>query len=194
MSEKVILVCDPVIDGAFAVALAVFDPDLEVLGLAATAGNVSAEQATKNIHILIEQLDPPRWPRLGEAPAAAYDMDGTRLHGQGGLGSTSFPVSTLHNLPTSEKLLIELIRQYPRELTIVCMGPLTVLARTFEMYSDLPAQVKRVVCLGGTLHEPGNAGPVSEFHFYCDPAAARKIVHAGAPTLLIPLDVTRRVL
>src|SRR6476659_5133585 len=65
MSQKVALVNDPGIDGAFAVALALFDPNLEVLGLAATAGNVSAQQATNNIHILIEQLDPPRWPRLG---------------------------------------------------------------------------------------------------------------------------------
>src|SRR2546423_2024416 len=99
MSEKVILVADPGIDGAFAVALALFDPNLEVLSLAATAGNVSAEQATTNIHILIEQLDPPRWPRLGEAPKIEYDINGTQLHGPGGLGATSFPVSTLHNLP-----------------------------------------------------------------------------------------------
>jgi len=194
MREKVVLVCDPGIDGAFAVALAVFDPNLEVLGLAATAGNVSAEQATKNIHILIEQLDPPRWPRLGEATPANYGIDGAKLHGPGGLGSTDFPVSTLHNLPSSEKLLHETLRQYPGEITIVCMGPLTVLAHAFEMYPDLPGLVKRLVCLGGTLHEPGNAGPATEFHFACDPEAARTVVKCGAPLLLIPLDVTRKVL
>ncbi|MCI0683437.1 MAG: nucleoside hydrolase [Gemmataceae bacterium] len=194
MSEKVILLCDPGIDGAFAVALAVFDSDLEVLGLAATAGNVSAEQATKNVHILIEQLDPPRWPRLGEAPQVAYESDGTKLHGANGLGNTNFPVSTLHNLPTSEKLLYELLRQYPGEITVVSMGPVTVLARAFEMYPDLPTAVKRLVCLGGTWHEPGNAGPVTEFHFHCDPYAARTVVHSGAPLTLIPLDVMRRVL
>ena len=194
MGEKVILVCDPGIDGAFAVALAVFDPSLEVLGLAATAGNVSAEQATNNIHILIEQLDPPRWPRLGEAPPVAYDSDGTKLHGPGGLGNTDFPVSTLHNLPTSEKLVHELLRQHPGEVTMVCMGPLTVLARAFEMYPDLPQAVKRLVCLGGAFREPGNAGPVSEFHFYCDPLAARTVIRCGVPLTLIPLDVTRKLL
>lgn len=194
MSEKVILLCDPGIDGAFAVALAVFDPELEVLGLAATAGNVPAEQATKNIHILIEQLDPPRWPRLGEAPEVSYDSDGTKLHGANGLGNTNFPVSTLHNLPTSEKLIYDLLRQHPNEVTVVCMGPLTVLARAFEMNPDLATAVKRVVCLGGTWHEPGNAGPVTEFHFQCDPLAARTVLQCGAPVLLIPLDVTRKVL
>ena len=47
MAQKVILVADPGIDAAFAIALALNDPDLEVLALAATAGNVSADQATQ---------------------------------------------------------------------------------------------------------------------------------------------------
>ena len=67
MPRKVILIGDPGIDGAFAITLALLDPDLEVVGLAATAGNVPAEQATRNVHILVEQLDPRRWPRLGAA-------------------------------------------------------------------------------------------------------------------------------
>ena len=79
MADKVILITDPGIDGAFAVALALHDRDLEVLGLAATAGNVTAEQATKNVHVLIEQIDPRRWPRLGAALPVEYDIDGTRL-------------------------------------------------------------------------------------------------------------------
>jgi len=37
MAHKVILVTDPGIDGAFAVALALYAPELEVVGLAATA-------------------------------------------------------------------------------------------------------------------------------------------------------------
>src|SRR6266852_5780842 len=76
MTRKVVLVTDPGIDGAFAVALALLDPDLEVLGLAATAGNVPWEQATRNVQILVEQIDPPRLPRLGTAPAIEYDVAG----------------------------------------------------------------------------------------------------------------------
>src|SRR5262245_30658198 len=78
MARKVILVGDPGIDGAFAVALALRDPELDLIGVAATAGNVSAEQATRNVHILIEQLDPPRWPRLGAALSVDYDIDAVK--------------------------------------------------------------------------------------------------------------------
>jgi inosine-uridine nucleoside N-ribohydrolase len=194
MSHKVILISDLGIDGAFAVTLALHDAQLEVLGLLATAGNVAAEQATKNMHVLIEQLDPPRWPRLGAAPAVVYDIDGTQLHGPEGLGGGSFPSATLHHLPHSEKVLVELVRQHPQEVTVICLGPLTVLTRAFDLCAELPTLVKRLVCMGGTHHEPGNAGPVSEFHFYCDPPAARNVLRCGAPITLIPLDVMRRVL
>jgi inosine-uridine nucleoside N-ribohydrolase len=193
MARKVVLINDPGIDGAFAVALALHDPDLDVLGLAATAGNVPAEQATKNVHVLIEQFDPPRWPRLGEALPVEYDVDGTRLHGPGGLGGITFPCAELHNPHPSDKLISDLVRQHPKEVTVVCLGPLTVLARAMDRDPEVAALVQRVVCLGGAWHEPGNASAVAEFHFYCDPPAARQVLRSGVPLTLIPLDVTRKL-
>jgi inosine-uridine nucleoside N-ribohydrolase len=193
MARKVILVADPGIDGAFAVALALHDPEFDVLGLAATAGNVSPEVATRNVHILVEHFDPPRWPRLGAALPVEYDVDGTRLHGPGGLGGLEFPCAELHHTHPSDKLLLDLVRQHPREVTLVVLGPLTVLARAFDRDPELPALLHRIVCLGGAWHEPGNASPVAEFHFYCDPPAARRVLQCKAPVTLIPLDVARKV-
>src|ERR1700688_3267142 len=103
MARKVILVADPGIDGAFAVALALLDPDFDLVGLAATAGNVSAEQATRNVQTLIEQIDPPRWPRLGAALPVSYDLDAVNLHGPGGLGGIDFPCAQLHHPHPSDK-------------------------------------------------------------------------------------------
>ena len=194
MSQKVVLISDPGIDGAFAMALALYDPELEVVGMLATPGNVAADQATKNLRIVMDQLDPPRWPRLGAAPAVEYGMDGTRLHGQLGLGHTDFPCASLHHLPASEKLLVELVRQYPHELTVICMGPLTVLSLAIDLYAELPALIRRIVVVGGSMHEPGNAGAATEFHFACDPEAARKVVNCKGAVSLIPLDMMRKVL
>src|SRR5690242_11498998 len=105
MARKVILLADPGIDTAFAIALALSDPELEVVGLAATAGNVPAEEATRNVHILVEQFDPSRWPRLGAALPVEYDTDGRRLHGPNGLGGLSFPCAELHHVHPSDKLI-----------------------------------------------------------------------------------------
>ena len=164
-----------------------------MLGLLATPGNVAAEQATQNVHTLIEQLDPPRWPRLGAAPPVVYDIDGTDLHGPGGLGGVSFPGVKKHTTVASDKQLVDLVREFPRQITVVNLGPLTVLAQALDRDPELPGLVERIVCLGGAWHEPGNASAVAEFHFACDPPSARRVLKCGAPIMLIPLDVTRKV-
>lgn len=194
MSQKILFLADPGIDGAFALTLALSDPDLEVLGIAATAGNVKPEQATRNIQVLVEQLDPARWPRLGAALPVTYDHDGSRLHGSNGLGGVDFPCAQLHHMLASDKLIVDIIKQYPKEVTVIAMGPLTALARAIDLHPELPALVKRLVCVGGTHLEPGNVGPVSETHFYCDPPAARQVIRCGAPLTLLPLDLARKVL
>ena len=67
MSKKVIIDVDPGIDDALALAIALFDPSLDVLAVTATGGNVSPEQATTNLQTLVAYLDPPRTPRIGIA-------------------------------------------------------------------------------------------------------------------------------
>jgi inosine-uridine nucleoside N-ribohydrolase len=194
MARKAILVADPGIDGAFAVALALRDPDVDVIGLAATGGNIKADEATRNVQILVEQIDPVRWPRLGAALAVEYPTDGTRLHGAGGLGGVEFPCAQLHHPHPADKLISDLIRLYPKEVAVLIMGPPTVFARALDRDPELATLVERVIMVGGTWHEPGDASAVAEFHFFCDPAAARQVIRCGAPVTLLPLDVTRRVL
>ena len=128
MPRKVVLIADPGIDTAFAVALALHDPDLDVVGLIPCAGNVSAHRACQNIHILIDQLDPPKWPRTAAALPVEYGTDGTALHGPDGLGGTNLPASERHQQQPADKVLAELVRDYPRELTVLCLGPATTLA------------------------------------------------------------------
>ena len=194
MPQRVVIIADPGIDTAFAVALALNDASLDVLALLATPGNVAADQATQNVHTLIEQLDPPRWPRLGAAPPVVYEIDGTDFHGPGGLGGMTFPGVKKHTTVASDKQLVELVREFPRQITVINLGPLTVLAHALDRDPELPSLIERIVCLGGAWHEPGNASAVVEFHFACDPASARRVLKCGAPVMLIPLDLSRKVL
>jgi inosine-uridine nucleoside N-ribohydrolase len=194
MARKVIIVVDPGIDGAYAVALALYDPGLDVLAVSATAGNISPEQATQNVQILVEHLDPPKWPRLGGALPVKYRMDGTRLHGPGGLGGVNFECASLHHQHPGDKIIIDEVHQNRGEVSLIVLGPLTVVARALDKDPELPRSLQQIVVVGGTWHEPGNAGPVSEFHFACDPEAARQVLRANVPITLLPLDVTRKAL
>jgi inosine-uridine nucleoside N-ribohydrolase len=58
----------------------------------------------------------------------------------------------------------------------------------------LPAVLEQTIFVGGCWREPGNAGPVAEFHVHLDPDAAKRVVHAELNPLLIPLDVTRKLI
>jgi inosine-uridine nucleoside N-ribohydrolase len=193
MPRKVLFVADPGIDTAFAVALALNDPNLDVVGLLPTAGNVSAEQATANAHTLIDVIDPAKWPKLAAALPARYDADGLALHGPGGLGGVTFPSATRHTLHPADKVLCELAHEYPRQVTVVNLGPLTTLATALDRDPTLPAVLDQTVIVGGCWREAGNAGPVAEFHIHLDPEAAKRVMHAELHPLLIPLDVTRKL-
>src|SRR5262249_42772853 len=111
-----------------------------------------------------------------------------------GLGGVAFPCAQLHHPHPSDKLIIDLVRQYPREVSVVLMGPATAFARALDRDPEIASLGERVIFLGGAWHQPGNASPVAEFHFYWARAAARQVLRCGAPLTLVPLDVTRKVI
>src|ERR1700694_4906984 len=104
MARKVILDVDPGIDDALAVAIALYDPRLDGVAITATGGSTNAHQATINVQTIVEQIDPPKLPRLGGAPAdIPLPEDDRQFHGSDGLGNANFPVAELHNMHPAEK-------------------------------------------------------------------------------------------
>jgi purine nucleosidase len=191
MARKVIIDADPGIDDAVAITMALFDPALEVVAITATGGNVFPGQATRNVQTIIEQLDPPRWPRVGTAPEDnPLPADGRQLHGQNGLGNVEFPFAGLANIHPAEKVLCDEVRTAPEEITVVCLGPLTNLARAMQRDSEFASLVGRLVISGGTINAPGRVSPVADFNIYCDPLSARLVLKSSATKTLVPLDVS----
>lgn len=194
MPRKVLFVADPGIDTAFALALALNDSNLEVVGVMPTAGNVSADQATANVHTLLAAIDPPKYPKIAAALPTLYAANGVALHGAGGLGGVPFPNVSRHSLHPADKVLCELAHANPREVTVVNLGPLTTLAAALDRDPELPAVLDQTVIIGGAWKEPGNAGPVAEFHIHLDPDAAKRVFASTLHPLLITLDVTRKLI
>src|SRR6187401_3635203 len=118
MPRKVIIDCDPGIDDAAALAMALFDPRLEVVAVTAVAGTVGAEQASRNVQAVIEQLDPPRYPRMGVAspPDDEPYIDGRAIHGNDGLGDLGLSVSQLVRQHPSEKVICDEVRAAPGDV------------------------------------------------------------------------------
>ena len=195
MARKIIIDCDPGIDDAVALALALFDPRLEVLAITACAGTVDAERASANVVSLVERLDPPKIPRIGAAidPEGAAVGNGTLLHGDDGLGNTHWaPVSRQHGL-SSDKLIEKELRANPGEVTLVCTGPLTGVSKAFGRDSGLAELVDRVVIAGGSVNLAGNETATAEFNMHFDPRAASHVFRSPTTKSLIPLEITEEL-
>ena len=67
MPRRIIIDCDPGIDDSVALSMALYNKAFDVVAVTAVEGNVPAEMATINVQTVIEQLDPPRLPRIGAA-------------------------------------------------------------------------------------------------------------------------------
>lgn len=194
MPRKVILDVDPGIDDAVALAMALFDPRLEVLAVTATGGNVPPEQATANLQALVGLLDPPRLPRLGIAPTDTVLPERPfNMHGGDGLGGIDLPRVQLHGGHTSEKVIWETLKAHPREITFVALGPLTNLSRVLTRDPSIAELIGDVIVAGGTVQGAGNVTPAVDFNFYCDPRSARHIVREPITKTLVPLETTGQV-
>jgi len=195
MSRKIVLDCDPGIDDAVALTMALFDPRLEVLAVTATAGNVDAEQATRNVQAVIERLDPPRLPRIGAASPHSEGpaLDARHLHGADGLGNAGFEVAQLHQRHPSEKLLADVIRAHPEQVTVLTLGPLTNMAHALQRDPSLAEQIDQIIMMGGTYQGIGNVTAAAEFNIYCDPVSAREVFASATTKTLVPLEVTREI-
>jgi purine nucleosidase len=196
MSRKVIIDCDPGIDDAVALCLALFDSRLEVQAITATQGNVTAHQASRNVQTIVDQLDPPRFPRIGVAapPENPPSIDGRDFHGEDGLGNAGFVVSELHQQHPAEKIICDVVHAWPEEVTIVALGPLTNIARALSRDPELSSTVGRILMMGGSVQGIGNVTAAAEYNMFYDPQSAREVFRSHTTKTLIPLDVTSQVL
>ncbi len=195
MSRKIILDCDPGIDDAVAITMALFDPRLDVLAVTATAGTVDAAQSNTNTTALVTKLDPARYPRIGSAspPFDGPAQGDIHLNGPDGLAGCHFPTATRQNDHPSDKVMADLVRQHPGEITIVCLGPLTNLARMLRRDPMLVPMIDKIVISGGSVAHSGNATAVAEMNFYFDPASAQEVFASPTTKSLVPLDVTESI-
>ena len=196
MARKIIIDCDPGIDDAIALCIALFDPRVEVMAITATAGTVDAEDATRNVNAIVSHLDPPRYPRIGKAlpPENAPVSNEWDVHGPQGLGAFEIAVSGRQHQTASEKVISELVHQYPDQITLLCLGPLTNLAAMCRRDPTAVGLIDKVIISGGAVRAPGNASAVAEFNLHFDSDAAAEVFRSPTTKSLIPLDVTDAVL
>ena len=197
MTRKIIIDTDPGIDDAMAIFFAFQAPQLDVLGLTTTFGNVPVELATKNAITLTEiaKVTVPVAQGVSVPFVIAPRPHPDFVHGVDGFGNINWPDPKGKAVDKSAaQFIVDTVRQYPGEVTIIALGPLGNLASALILDPEVADLVDEVILMGGTALEYGNVSPVAEANIMNDPHAADAVFTASWQVIMIGLDVTHQVL
>lgn len=190
-AEKVIIDTDigDDIDDAFALALAVRSPELQILGVTATFGDTEAR--AKIVDRFLGEIGRADIPVLaGKATVTTNPMT-QRRYAEGGHFARASHTDAV-------EFLLEEIGRHPGEITLIAIGPLMNVGAAIDKDPATFRKLKRVVMMGGSIRrgygdwgytEPVPAMP--EWNIVNDVASAQKLFAAGVPLYVMPLDSTQ---
>ncbi|WP_182000440.1 nucleoside hydrolase [Corynebacterium diphtheriae] len=198
--KKIILDLDTGIDDALALAYTLGSPELDLIGVTATYGNVLVETGVRNDLALLELFGRSDVPVFSGEPHA-LTKDGFEvleisafIHGKNGIGEAEVaePVGVVQELSAVD-FLIESVERYGDELIIVPTGAMTNIAAAMKK-SETFARDAQIVFMGGALTVPGNVSQWAEANVNQDPEAADSMVRNAGDITMVGLDVTLQTL
>jgi inosine-uridine nucleoside N-ribohydrolase len=189
--EKIIIDTDigDDVDDAFAVALALRSPELQILGVSTTFGDT--EIRAKLADRLLGEVGREDIPVAVGTPTQAPGQFTQRPYAEGGhFGRASHPKAV--------EFIFEQIRRYPGQITLVAIGPLGNVGALIDKDAETFRKLKRVVLMGGSI-ERGYGdlgytkprGPEAEWNIKNDIPSAQKLFASGVPIFMMPLDSTQ---
>ncbi|EPR15357.1 hypothetical protein L905_03480 [Agrobacterium sp. TS43] len=197
--RKIIIDTDPGQDDAAAIMLAFASPEeIDILGLCAVAGNVPLKLTSRNIRIISElcgRTDIPVYEGA-EKPLVRKPITAEHVHGSTGLDGPVLdePTMEAQKQHAVDFIIETLMREPAGTVTLCTLGALTNVALALLKAPEIADRVKELVMMGGGFFEGGNITPAAEFNIYVDPQAADIVFRSGMPIVMMPLDVTHKLL
>jgi len=189
--EKVIIDTDigDDIDDAFAIALAVQSPELQLLGVTTTFGDTEAR--ARIAARLLEEAGRADIPVLAGVPTKTSNVMTQQRYGENSQFAKTAPASAVD-------FILQQIQKYPGQITLVGIGPLMNVGALIDKDAAAFRKLKRVVIMGGSI-ECGygelwicpERGPDAEWNIVNDITSAKKLFQSGVPLYMMPLDSTQ---
>ena len=189
--EKVIIDSDigDDIDDAFAVALALRSPELQILGITTTFGDT--ETRAKLLDRFLSEAGRPDIPVAAGAPTPPKGTFTQRRYAES--GHFAKPPH-----PDAVAFLLDQIRRNPGQITFLAIGPLMNVGAAIDKDPATFRKLKRVIIMGGSIKRGyGDMGfgpptpPEPEWNILNDIPSAQKLFAAGVPLFVMPLDATQ---
>jgi inosine-uridine nucleoside N-ribohydrolase len=172
------------IDDAFALALIINSPELQLLGVTTVSGDTAARARIaakilweaggkwRQVPVVAGELRPKQ--DINQAPWAA------------GFESPQILKESAVDFMRGK------IHRYPGQITVIAIGELTNVAALIKADPLAAKQIKRIALMGGSIargYAPGSQ-PDPEWNIKSNPAAAQVVFTSGIPIIMAPLDVT----
>jgi inosine-uridine nucleoside N-ribohydrolase len=191
LPEKVIIDTDigDDIDDAFAIALALRSPELQILGISTTFGDT--ETRAKLLDRFLAEVGHPEIPVAAGVPSTPKGTFTQRRYAERGHFAKS-------SHPAAATFLLDQIRRYPGQITLIAIGPLMNVGAAIDKDPATFRKLKRIIIMGGSVKRGyGDLGfgppqpPQPEWNILNDIPSAQKLFAARVPLFVMPLDSTQ---
>jgi purine nucleosidase len=191
--QKVIFDCDLAgdVDDAFALALVLTSPELEVLGVVMDHGNTPGrarvacrflyELGLQNIPVVVGRPTPGV---VGESTETAGESN-QFIWGHG-FGKIK-PIEQ-----SAADFITAKLEQFPAEVVLFTVGPVCNIHDVLQKDPEVLKKAKKVVSMFGSFYMgyDGGATPSAEWNVRADIGSAREFLASGANPVLAGLDTT----
>ncbi|XP_015951459.1 uridine nucleosidase 1 [Arachis duranensis] len=195
--QKLIIDTDPGIDDSITIMMAFESPEVEIIGMTTIFGNVTTQGATHNALLLCELAGHQNVPVAEGSPEplkGGIPRVADSIHGSDGLGNMFLAPPKAKKIDKfASEFLVEKVSEYPGQVSVLALGPLTNLALAIKRDSSFASKVKKIVVLGGSVLALGNVNPAAEANIYGDPEAADIVFTSGANIVVVGLNITTQI-
>lgn len=188
MARRIILDTDigTDIDDAYALALILASPELELVGVTSADGRT--DQRAKLALKMLYQTG------REDIPVAV----GRQTAGGGAVNQAPWAANFDLVEPIAQsaaEFIVEQVNAAPGEITLLPIGPFTNIADALALDPSLPEKLDEIVFMGGCVGWPKGATPEirPEYNIATDIPAAQAMINCGARMTMVPLDATMRV-
>jgi len=193
--RRLIVDTDAGADDALALTLLLNTDDVKVEAITTVTGNTGAYNVTQNVLKILSVTGKKIPVYQGTESGLIKTVKMEYYFGYDGFGDFHFEGPLDYSLIQEDHPAIaiaDLVKKYPGEVTLLCLGPLTNIALATKLNSNLMDQVKEIIMVGGSYTGIGNVKPGIEFNMYGDPEAAALFflqLTAKNKVTMVPLEV-----
>jgi len=191
---KVIIDTDPGVDDTNALIYALHDSQFDIKLFTIAWGNIPIKNATRNMcHLLdIFKKDIPVVEGKGKRFGKNTE-DASFLHTVQGLGGY-IPPKTTKTQPKkmdAADAMYEILKQNPKEVTLIVLGPHTNVAELLIKHPDAKDLVKNILMMGGAPKGIQTNPNHNSFNIRTDAPAFKQTVDSKIPTVMVPSSIGR---